>query len=366
VDDLTARPVSSPALLWAAHRCCEDGTLAVRAAEEVTPFSPHPLECRLTPGCRVELELAAKYGRDDTPDFGAESPFPVESWEMFVACSVYGPLDVEQCMNEWLLPACGAPICEAERRDDLVRWLEKVVSGLARPDLSEVFPVGAGVGDATLFTSRNATCCVAGTLTAGPYFVGGAVYPIACEYRAGCEASAGDLLYVGDATLMLAGAEGWNALPAVCSEEVAARETLITALEEALAAADMTRAALQTELVGCRTTVDSLRAVGGSGGPCVPGGSGGTSGPGGFPLLAHDRVVITEARTTLELLSAPQLVGGRVLSVSPSTTGIAVWEPDGLFTFFPHPSAVGTEVLSFQVETVTGTIVTATLEVVLP
>ncbi len=68
VDDASPVAVESQAMLWAPHRCCAEGTLRARPVAEVTPFSPHPLTCSLRAGCRVELELASKYQREEGPD----------------------------------------------------------------------------------------------------------------------------------------------------------------------------------------------------------------------------------------------------------------------------------------------------------
>lgn len=354
VDATTAVAVPTRALLWAPHRCCADGTVVVRAARDVTAFAPQPLECALVPGCRVELELASKYASAAAPELAvADTPWSRQDWEMFVVCTRDGGLDLEICADEWLLAGCDAAICELGQRDALLMWLEKVTT-LAPTSLP---PVDDVVGDATLFTSEAAACCVAGSAASGPFYLGGALHAVACTYDSACTPRDGDMLYFGDAEIVLAKSSAWSQIPARCEAELAARDGMIGALEQDLAAAeartDALRATLEGELADCRADVAALE----NGTPGCP--------PTGGPVVVAPLVVAGDS-AQVDLLADAALAGAELIVVSPPTRGIAVWQSDGLMTYFPNPGFAGTETLFYQVRDAAGRAWTSTLEVQVP
>lgn len=358
VDATSATAITTTALLWAPHRCCADGTLVVRSTRDVTPFSPQPLECRLVPGCRVELELASKYTVHTPPELAvADMPWARADWEMFLVCTRDGGRDLETCAEEWLLPDCAAAICDLAYRDRLIPWLEKIVAPAPQPggSIGPTPTPGPDTPAATLFTAQAAACCAAGSIQPGPFYLGGALHAVACEYDPGCAPHEGDMLYFGDATLLVAKTGAWSQIPAMCEAELAARDGMVAALEDDVAAAEARaidlRATLQRELAECRLAFDTLKA---SQGACTATGA---------PVATDDHLVVEGDSALVDLLANDQAAGAEVIGLSPPRHGIAVWQPDGLMTYFPNPGFSGTETLYYQVRDAHGRIETAAVEV---
>ncbi len=357
IDGSMAVAPATRGFLWAPHRCCVDGSLVTRPAAEVSAWSPHPLVCDLQPGCRVEIEHAAKYAVDVPPELAvATMPWTSGAWEMFLACAADQTLNVADCASEWLLPRCAAAICAPDYRDRLITWLAKVTAarGAALPPASP----GDRGQVATLFTSPESTCCIAGTERPGAYLVGGLLRMTACDYDARCVPAEGDVVFYGEEELLVAKGDAWSQLPSTCQAQLDALDGALGLLESRLvasetAAADM-RETLQAEVQTCREDLHDLKQQGG--GACSP--------PPTPPIVTVDDVLeVAGDSASIELLDNDSFGDAEVISVSPPTRGIAVWQADGRLTYYPNPGFVGSETLFYQVVDAAGHVATGAVKV---
>ncbi len=209
----------------------------------------------------------------------------------------------------------------------------------------------------TLFAARSERCCAAGTARQGPYFLAGHVFDSACASQAGCAPDEGDVLHVGEAQLVMARANAWTQVPAACEAELSSRDNIIVALTVDLAAAEArvasVRVALQQELGQCRNQVEALK----QGNPgCGPVGG----------LRAHDQSLAVHGDSALLDLLPAREPGVRVRAISPPKKGVAVWQPDGLLTYFPNPGFRGEETLFYEIADAYGRVQSASIRVSVP